>query len=162
MHARCSAPIVLPLSNPTSRVEATPAEILAWTEGAALVATGSPFDPVSIGGRSVPIAQCNNAYIFPGIGLGALAARADTITDTMLMAASRALAENSPLGVNGEGALLPRLADVRELSQSIAIAVARQAQIDGVALSSSEEAVRESVRRNFWYPRYRRYRRAAF
>ncbi|MES1926660.1 NAD-dependent malic enzyme [Salinisphaera sp. T31B1] len=162
MHSHCAHPFVMPLSNPTSKVEATPAEILEWTDGAALVATGSPFDPVEIGDRTIPIAQCNNAYIFPGIGLGVVAAQARRVTENMIMSASRALAEMSPLGVDGEGALLPPLERVRELSQSIAVAVARQAQADGVALKSSEDAIRESVARNFWYPRYRRYRRAAF
>ena len=162
MHAHCAHPLVMPLSNPTWKVEATPQEILDWTHGDALVATGSPFDPVTVGEEQRPIAQCNNAYIFPGIGLGVIAARATRVTDEMLMAASRALAENSPLAINGEGALLPPLDAVRELSQAIAVAVAKQAQLEGVALKSSDEAIRESVERHFWYPRYRRYRRAAF
>ena len=162
MQKHCEYPFIMPLSNPTSHVEATPEDILNWTDGKALVATGSPFDPVSINGRTIPIAQCNNAYIFPGIGLGVVAARASRVTDKMIMAASRALAENSPVARTGEGALLPRLSRVRELSEHIAFAVARQAQEEGVALQSSEEMVRESVKRNFWYPRYRKYRRAAF
>lgn len=162
MYSHCEQPFVMPLSNPTSRVEATPEEILDWTEGQGLVATGSPFKPVVMNGRSIPIAQCNNAYIFPGVGLGVIAARASRVTDEMLMAASRALADSSPLADNDQGALLPALSEVRELSQSIALAVGRQAQADGVALASSDEALRASVERNFWYPRYRRYRRAAF
>ncbi|MBO9470801.1 NAD-dependent malic enzyme [Endozoicomonas sp. G2_2] len=162
MHAYCAHPLVMPLSNPTWKVEATPQEILDWTNGDALVATGSPFDPATVGDEQRPIAQCNNAYIFPGIGLGVIAARASRVTDEMLMAASRALAENSPLAMHGEGALLPPLEAVRELSQAIAVAVARQAQAEGVALKSSDDAIRESVARHFWYPRYRRYRRAAF
>lgn len=162
MHDQCKHPFVMPLSNPTSRVEATPEEILTWTDGDALVATGSPFDDVEFGDRTIPIAQCNNAYIFPGVGLGAVAANASKVTDEMLMAASRALAENSPLAYSDTGALLPALSDVRDLSKAIALAVARQAQADGVALSSSDEAIEASVERNFWFPRYRRYRRAAF
>ncbi|WP_348767259.1 NAD-dependent malic enzyme [uncultured Salinisphaera sp.] len=162
MHQHCSNPLVMPLSNPTWKVEATPEEILDWTHGEALVATGSPFDPVAVGDEKRPIAQCNNAYIFPGIGLGVIATGAAHVTDGMLMAASRALAENSPLGTTGEGALLPALSDVRELSQSIAFAVAKQAQADGVALTTSDETIVERVERHFWYPRYRRYRRAAF
>ncbi|AWN16817.1 NAD-dependent malic enzyme [Salinisphaera sp. LB1] len=162
MHSQCKHPFVMPLSNPTSRVEATPEEILTWTDGDALVATGSPFDDVEINGRTIPIAQCNNAYIFPGVGLGVIAANAWKVTDEMLMAASRALAENSPLAHSDTGALLPALSDVRELSKAIAFAVAKQAQKDGVALSSSDEAIQASVERNFWFPRYRRYRRAAF
>ena len=162
MHAGCAHPFVMPLSNPTSRVEATPEEILTWTNGDALVATGSPFKDVVIDGRRIPIAQCNNAYIFPGVGLGVIAAQAKKVTDEMLMAASRALAENSPLATSDSGALLPPLSEVKALSKAIAYAVARQAQKDGVALGSSDEAIRNSVERNFWFPRYRRYRRAAF
>lgn len=162
MHRQCQHPFVMPLSNPTSRVEATPEEILTWTDGDALVATGSPFDDVELDDRKIPIAQCNNAYIFPGVGLGVIAANASKVTDEMLMAASRALAESSPLAHSDTGALLPALSDVRDLSQAIAIAVARQAQADGVALSSSDEAIQAAVERNFWFPRYRRYRRAAF
>lgn len=142
--------------------EAKPQDILDWTRGEALVATGSPFDPVEINGEKRPIAQCNNAYIFPGIGLGVVAARARRVTSNMFMAASRALAENSPLGVDGEGALLPALGQVRELSQSIAVAVAKQAQADSVAPRTSEKAIQRNVERNFWYPRYRHYRRSAF
>ncbi|MBS64548.1 NAD-dependent malic enzyme [Salinisphaera sp.] len=162
MHRHCSNPLVMPLSNPTWKVEATPEEILDWTDGQALVATGSPFDPVAVGDEKRPIAQCNNAYIFPGIGLGVIATGAAHVTDGMLMAASQALADNSPLGTTGEGALLPALSDVRELSQSIAFAVAKQAQADGVALKTSDETIAERVEKHFWYPRYRRYRRAAF
>lgn len=162
MHRHCSHPTVMPLSNPTWKVEATPQEILDWTHGDALVATGSPFDPVTVGDEKRPIAQCNNAYIFPGIGLGVVATKATQVTDAMLMAASKALAEQSPLGTNGEGALLPRLNKVRELSQSIAFAVAKQAQSDGVALKSSDDSIYERIEKQFWYPRYRRYRRAAF
>ncbi|HET7313285.1 NAD-dependent malic enzyme [Salinisphaera sp.] len=162
MHSQCKHPFVMPLSNPTSQVEATPEEILTWTDGDALVATGSPFDDVELGGRKIPIAQCNNAYIFPGVGLGVIASHATKVTDEMFMAASRALAENSPLADSDTGALLPALADVRDLSRAIAFAVAKQAQKDGVALSSSDETIEQSVDRNFWFPRYRRYRRAAF
>jgi len=162
MHTHCAHPFVMPLSNPTSKVEATPQEILDWTDGQALVATGSPFEPATVGDEQRPIAQCNNAYIFPGVGLGVIASRASRVTDAMLMAASRALAENSPLGVDGEGALLPPLKRVRELSRSIAFAVAKQAQQDGVALQSTDDSIRQRIQRNFWYPRYRHYRRAAF
>ncbi|MDA3922209.1 MAG: NAD-dependent malic enzyme [Salinisphaera sp.] len=162
MHRHCEHPFVMPLSNPTSRVEATPEEILTWTQGAALVATGSPFKPVELGGRKIPIAQCNNAYIFPGVGLGVIAARASRVTDKMLMAAAQVLAEHSPLADNDKGALLPALASVGELSRAIAFAVGKQAQEEGVALASSDDVLRASVKRNYWYPRYRRYRRAAF
>lgn len=161
LHENCPNPLVMPLSNPTSRVEATPQEISDWTDGQALVATGSPFPPVKIDDRQVAIAQCNNAYIFPGVGLGVVATNASRITDGMLMAASNALANGSPIVQRGEGALLPALGDIRELSKAIAFDVGKQAQEDGVALRSSDEALREAIERNFWYPRYRQYRRRA-
>ncbi|MBL3558569.1 NAD-dependent malic enzyme [Marinobacter sp. JB05H06] len=160
MHAGCSQPLVMPLSNPTSRVEATPADILAWTNGDALVATGSPFKPVELNGKTYPIAQCNNAYIFPGIGLGVIAAGASRVTDTMLMAASDALARQAPIVQQTGERLLPDLASIQEISRNIAFDVARQAQEDGVvALRSDEDTIRRTIERNFWRPQYRRYLR---
>jgi len=161
MYAHCKQPLIMPLSNPTSRVEATPAEVLAWTEGNALVATGSPFAPVDINGRTLNIAQCNNAYIFPGIGLGVVAAKATRITDAMLMAASNALAECSPVVTGTGDAVLPPLKDIQAVSKKIAVAVAKQAQADGVALETPEALLLQSIERNFWFPRYRFYRRSA-
>ncbi|WP_213880708.1 NAD-dependent malic enzyme [Pseudomonas sp. dw_358] len=159
MHSHCAQPLIMPLSNPTSRVEATPAEILQWTDGQALVATGSPFKPVKLGDREIHIAQCNNAYIFPGIGLGVVAAKATRITEEMLMAASNALAECSPV-VTGEGdAVLPPLKDIQQVSRKIAFAVARQAQKQSVALETTQEQLHAAIERNFWMPRYRAYRR---
>jgi malate dehydrogenase (oxaloacetate-decarboxylating) len=161
MYSYCKQPFIMPLSNPTSRAEATPEQIMHWTEGKALVATGSPFADVEMDGRTIPIAQCNNSYIFPGVGLGVIASNAAQVTDNMLMAASEALAQNSPLAHSDTGSLLPPIAEVRELSQAIAFAVAKQAQLDKVALKSSDAAIHKSVERNFWFPRYRWYRRAA-
>jgi len=161
MHANCAKPLVMPLSNPTSKVEATPEEILRWTDGNALVATGSPFAPVEINGRSVPIAQCNNSYIFPGIGLGVIAAKATRVTDKMLMAASNALAECSPMVTGLGDAVLPPLKDIQAVSRKIALAVARQAQADNVALETTEEMLLAAIDRNFWVPAYRSYRRKA-
>jgi len=161
VYAHCPTPLIMPLSNPTSRVEATPADVLAWTDGNALVATGSPFAPVEINGRTLPIAQCNNAYIFPGIGLGVVAAKATRITDAMLMAASNALAECSPVVTGTGDAVLPPLKDIQAVSKKIAVAVAKQAQADGVALETPEEQLLQAIERNFWFPRYRFYRRSA-
>lgn len=159
MHKHCAKPLVLPLSNPTSKVEATPEEILRWTDGQALVASGSPFAPVEINGRTIHIAQCNNSYIFPGIGLGVIASKASRVTDNMLMAASNALAECSPI-VTGQGdAVLPPLKDIQAVSKKIAVAVAKQAQADGMALEISDEMLSASIERNFWMPNYRTYRR---
>ena len=162
LHAGCPRPLVLPLSNPTSRAEATPQEILTWTNGEAMVATGSPFAPVELDGKTYPIAQCNNVYIFPGVGLGVIAAGASRVTDGMLMAASNALAEHAPVVKKGEGALLPALSDIREITRHIALKVGLQAQADGVAPGIDQEKLTASIERNFWYPGYRKYRRRSF
>ncbi|KHS75148.1 malate dehydrogenase [Pectobacterium brasiliense] len=162
MHKHCARPIVMPLSNPTSRVEARPEDIIRWTEGSALVATGSPFAPVSYQGKIFPIAQCNNSYIFPGIGLGVLASGAKRITDGMLMAASRALADCSPLANNGEGALLPDLSDIQQVSKRIALDVGKAAQLQGAAVVTSADALQKAIEHNFWQPQYRSYKRTSF
>ncbi|MBD2816444.1 NAD-dependent malic enzyme [Xenorhabdus sp. Flor] len=162
MHKHCERPIVMPLSNPTSRVEARPEDIITWTEGQALVATGSPFSPVQYEGQEFPIAQCNNSYIFPGIGLGVIAAGAKRVTDDMLMAASRALADCSPLAQTGSGPLLPLIDDIQNVSRKIAKEVAKKAQIQGVATVTSEDALEEAIERNFWKPEYRVYKRTSF
>ncbi|MDY4368328.1 NAD-dependent malic enzyme [Pectobacterium brasiliense] len=162
MHKHCARPIVMPLSNPTSRVEARPEDIIRWTEGAALVATGSPFAPVNYQGKVFPIAQCNNSYIFPGIGLGVLASGAKRITDGMLMAASRALADCSPLANNGEGALLPDLSDIQQVSKRIALDVGKAAQLQGAAVVTSADALQKAIDHNFWQPQYRSYKRTSF
>ena len=161
MHKHCPRPIVMPLSNPTSRVEATPQDIITWTDGQALVATGSPFAPVQWQDKIFPIAQCNNAYIFPGIGLGVIASGASRITDEMLMAASATLAEHSPLVKNGEGLVLPELKDIQIVSREIAFAVAQTAQQQGVAVVTSVKALHQAIDENFWKPEYRAYRRTS-
>ncbi len=153
-------PIVLPLSNPTSQCEAFPEDVLKWTDGKAIVATGSPFDPVELKGKRYPIAQCNNAYIFPGIGLGVLASKAKRVTENMLMASSEALAESSADFPGDE--LLPPLSAIREVSLKIARAVAKQAMADDVAVTISDEALEEKIKQNFWTPHYRSYRRTSF
>ncbi|WP_319536804.1 NAD-dependent malic enzyme [uncultured Vibrio sp.] len=162
MHKHCKRPIVFPLSNPTSRVEATPNDIIRWTNGEALVATGSPFAPVVHEGKTYPIAQCNNSYIFPGIGLGVLAVNAKRVTDEMLMESSRALATCSPLAINGHGALLPPLEEIHLVSKKIAFAVAKKAIEQGVALEITDEALHVAIEQSFWQPVYRRYKRTAF
>ena len=161
MHKHCPRPIVMPLSNPTSRVEATPQNILSWTDGEALVATGSPFAPVTLKGKQYAIAQCNNSYIFPGIGLGVIASGASRVTDEMLMAASETLAKHSPLVNNGEGPVLPELKDIQTVSRAIAFAVGKVAQEQGVAVKTSAEALLQAISDNFWLPEYRNYRRTS-
>ncbi len=162
MAAHQPQPIIFPLSNPTSRVEAKPEDIIRWTQGKALVATGSPFAPVVFQGKEYPVAQCNNAYIFPGIGLGVVASGASRVSDEMMMAASKALAENSPLVLQHSGSLLPDLGDIQQVSKAIAFAVAQTAQSQGYALETSEEALRLLIEKLFWRPEYRDYKRTSF
>ncbi|MFZ4832637.1 NAD-dependent malic enzyme [Rouxiella sp. Mn2063] len=162
MHKHCERPIVMPLSNPTSRVEAHPADIISWTDGAALVATGSPFAPVHYKDKVYPIAQCNNSYIFPGIGLAVVASGATRVTDGMLMAASRALADCSPLATDGVGSLLPEVNDIQGVSKCIAMEVGKAAQLQGVAMVTSEDALSKAIEHNFWSPQYRSYKRTSF
>lgn len=162
MQAQCEHPLILPLSNPTSQAEAQPVDLLRWTSGKAMVATGSPFPPVDMGDKVIDIAQCNNSYIFPGVGLGVIVAKATRITDTMMMAASRALAGESPLAVTGSGALLPLLDDIRQVSKVIAKAVIIQAIEDGVALPIPMDLIDEKINHQFWEPEYREYRRTSF
>ncbi|MFV5463159.1 NAD-dependent malic enzyme, partial [Acinetobacter sp. 207] len=142
--ANCERPIVLPLSNPTSQVEAFPADILEWTEGKALIATGSPFEPVNYQGKLYNISQCNNSYIFPGIGLGVIAAGATRVTDSMLIASSNALADCSPLLQDPNADLLPDLNEIQQVSKFIAFRVAKAAMDAGVAAVMSDEALREA------------------
>jgi malate dehydrogenase (oxaloacetate-decarboxylating) len=136
--------------------------VLRWTSGKAFVATGSPFSPVDIGGEKISIAQCNNSYIFPGLGLGVIASKASEVTDNMMMAASRALAETSPLASQGEGELLPRLSNIREISKVIAEAVFKQAIQDGVAVAIPEDLIMKKIQSQRWEPEYREYRRTSF
>jgi malate dehydrogenase (oxaloacetate-decarboxylating) len=148
-------PIIFPLSNPTSRVEATPADLLAWTDGRALVASGSPFEDVSYGGTTFSIAQNNNSYIFPGIGLGALAVKANRISDEMIMAAARALSECAPVLGDPKGSLLPDLQDLRQVSRRIGLAVAREAYKQGFAHPTvAEEEIERLLDEKQWEPRY--------
>jgi malate dehydrogenase (oxaloacetate-decarboxylating) len=147
-------PIIFPLSNPTSRAEATPADLIEWTDGRAVIATGSPFDDVSYGGRRFPIAQCNNSYVFPGLGLGVLAVGAQRVSDAMFMAAAYALADCSPARHDPDGLLLPPLSESRRVSRTIALAVAAAAQDGGLA-APCEPAERERlIDVKMWQPRY--------
>ncbi len=162
LNSHCEHPIILPLSNPTSHVEAVPADIIRWTEGKALIATGSPFAPVNYQNRIYHISQCNNAYIFPGIGLGVIAAQATRVTNAMLIASSAALADCSPKLQDPQADLLPDLDSIKDVSKFIAFHVAKAAINDGVAPAISDEQLRESIERNFWKPAYREYRRVPF
>ncbi len=158
MAAHCERPIVMPLSNPTSLSEADPADLLAWTEGRALVATGSPFAPVTVGGQSFSVAQANNALVFPGLGLGAIVAGARRVTPPMIRAAAVAIADAT--GEAGPGAaLLPPIDTLRQTSASVAAAVARAAVLDGVARPGTDSvSVGEAIAAAMWEPAYRRLR----
>jgi malate dehydrogenase (oxaloacetate-decarboxylating) len=161
MKKHCKLPIIFPLSNPSRQVEATPQQVIEWTDGKVIVATGSPFKPVEYKGKTYPIAQCNNSYIFPGIGLGVIVAKASLISDEMLMAASAALAEASPLAATGQGELLPALGEIAQLSRKIAFDVAKIAMQQNLALEVSDEILKERIERNFWMPEYRPYKRVS-
>ncbi len=154
MAGHADRPIIFPLSNPTSRAEATPADLIAWTDGRALIATGSPFDDVTYGGRRIPIAQCNNSYVFPGLGLGAVAVGARRVSDAMFMAAARALVDCSPAHRDPAGALLPPLAESRRVSRVIALAVAAAAQREGLAVHRQAEDLERILDAKMWEPRY--------
>ncbi len=160
--ANTEHPIVLPLSNPTSRVEATPQEVMNWSRGRAIIATGSPFAHTTFNGQSFEVSQCNNSYIFPGIGLGVLAARARGISDNMLMAASQALADISMEYEKAPGAILPPIKVIKEISKKIAYEVALQAVQDKLALPITAENLQRRLEANFWLPEYRNYRRTSF
>lgn len=150
MHSYCNTPIILPLSNPTSRAEAVPEDLIKWTNGNAMVATGSPFEPVHYENRIIEIAQCNNAYIFPGMGLGVLISGAKRVTQNMFLSASKELASLA----SAEGRLLPDINDIRKVSKAISIAVATTAIADKVAspqLTHDLEAKTETL---FWEPEY--------
>ncbi len=161
MSAHVEKPIVFPLSNPTVLAEAMPKDVIEWTDGKAIVATGSPFDSVEHKGRSHPIAQCNNSYIFPGVGLGVIASRAKRITENMLIAASEALADSSPGIEDSSQGLLPPLHEIRGLSKVIARRVGRQAMADGVARERTELALDKAIEENFWEPQYHDYLRTS-
>jgi malate dehydrogenase (oxaloacetate-decarboxylating) len=154
MARKASRPIIFPLSNPTSKSEAKADNLIRWTDGRALVATGSPFAPVSYGGRTIPIAQCNNVYIFPAMGLGVVASGARCVTDAMMLAAARALAGNSPALKDSSASLLPPLTDIRRVAAQIAIAVGIEAQKDGLAPKLPENELRQRVMEAQWTPAY--------
>ncbi|HLO35763.1 MAG TPA: NAD-dependent malic enzyme, partial [Candidatus Deferrimicrobium sp.] len=152
--AGTSRPVVLPLSNPTSKVEATPVDILRWSEGRAIVATGSPFDAVDVDGRSVAIGQANNVFIFPGLGLGAIAAEARIISDRMFLLAARALAAAVTADRLASGGIYPHVDDLRAVTRSIAIAVAREAIDAELALVRPDTDVEALIDAAMWWPDY--------
>lgn len=153
-------PIIFPLSNPTRLHEADPKDINNWTEGKALIATGSPFPPVKYNGKEYEIAECNNSTCFPGIGLGTVLSRSKLLTDKMLVSAVKALAELSPALQDPDKALLPDVADVRAVSVKIASAVIKSAKVDGLArvedIPDNDDDLEEWVKEQMWRPEYRK------
>ena len=154
MASYADRPMIFPMSNPTSRAEAVPEDLIRWTDGRALIATGSPFEPVYYNGKCYPIAQSNNSYIFPGMGLGILAVKARRVSDDMFMVASVALSECSPALADPQAALLPPLDHIRAVSRSIAVAVARQAQAEGLAQQTTAEELENLIDATSWEPQY--------
>ena len=159
MASKVERPIVFPLSNPYDRAEAVPEDLIRWTDGRALVATGTEFPPVSLKGRAFKIAQCNNFYIFPAVGLAVRASEAKRVTDRMMVAAAEALG-NFSLGddANADTQLLPPIENMRDVAIQIALMVGLQAQQDGVAQVMSEGDLRERVQQRFWTPQYLGYK----
>jgi malate dehydrogenase (oxaloacetate-decarboxylating) len=158
MAAGTQRPVIFPLSNPTSRSEATPADLMTWSEGRAVIGTGSPFSAVNWRGTAVPIDQTNNSYVFPGVGLGILSVNARRVTDSMFMAAAKALAELSPARHSRSGRLLPPVTELRSVSVAVAKAVALQAIADGVADRLESGTLDRRILSNVWEPVYLPYR----
>ena len=150
MAAGVARPIVMPLSNPTLRAEAIPADVLSWTEGRALVGTGSPFAPVDWHGRSTAVPQVNNVYVFPGVGLGVVASEASQVTDDMITAACLAVAEAAA----SHGLLVPPIEESPEVAEVVALAVARQAVADGVAPARDDDELAARIAAARWRPEY--------
>ena len=160
MAGQVERPIIMPLSNPTSRSEARPQELADWTEGRALVATGSPFPPMRLHtagspDREMPVAQCNNVYIFPGIGLAVTAVRATRVTDSMLTVAAAAVADAATIHEDQHGALLPARTSLADTATSVARAVAKAAVEDGVAPKLTDAEIDDALRATRWIPAYR-------
>lgn len=154
MAAHAPRPIIMPLSNPTSRSEARPQDLADWTQGQALVATGSPFPPMKVGEASIPVAQCNNVYIFPGMGLAVTAVQATRVTDAMMTAAAVAVSSHASIHRDSRGALLPDGAHLVDTATTVARAAARAAVADGVAPEQSDAQIAEAIERTRWRPEY--------
>ncbi len=158
MAKHCERPVIFPLSNPTSRSEATAQDLMDWTGGRALISSGSPFAPALVDGKPVSITQTNNSYIFPGLALGIISAQARRVTDKMIMAAAKELVHHVPTRTDRNASLLPPIADARPLSRFIALAVGRQAIADGQSDLDDGELQRQ-IEANIWEPVYVPYER---
>jgi malate dehydrogenase (oxaloacetate-decarboxylating) len=154
-------PVIFPLSNPTARSEATPQDLLTWTDGRAIVGTGSPFPPVTYGGETWQVDQTNNSYIFPGVGLGVLAVGARRVTDRMFEVAARTLASVSPARAAGASArqLLPPVTELRAVARLVAQAVGRSAREEGLCEPMDDAQIDARIDAKMWRPAYAPYRR---
>jgi len=159
MSSTCERPIILPLSNPSRQIEATPEHLLNWTKGLAIIATGSPFTPVEYQGQQYIIPQCNNSYIFPGFGLAVVAGGITRVTDEMLVVASEQLAQASPMLRAGKGALLPPLTEIAALSKKMAFAISKIGQQQDIAPKMTDDVLIAAIEKQFWLPVYRKYSR---
>jgi malate dehydrogenase (oxaloacetate-decarboxylating) len=159
MAKHADRPAIFPLSNPTSRSEATPEQLLAWTNGRALIGTGSPFAPVQIDGKSFHIDQTNNSYVFPGLALGIIASKAKRVSDAMIMTAAKTLAELSPTRKDKTASLLPPIAESRKIALLVAEGVAHRAIKDGLAGVPDHKSFKDELSASLWSPVYVPYER---
>ena len=159
MAKHTARPVIFPLSNPTSRSEAIPQDLMDWTEGRALIGTGTAFPPANVGGKQIHIAQTNNSYIFPGLALGILASKARRVTDTMVKAAAAELVRHLPTQKDKSASLLPPISEARQLGALIGLAVGKQALEDGQAQVSDEAALQRELQAMIWEPAYVPYQR---
>jgi malate dehydrogenase (oxaloacetate-decarboxylating) len=158
MAANVARPVIFPLSNPVSRSEATPQDLETWSEGRAVIGAGSPFPPIMRHGKHVTVDQTNNAYVFPGVGLGVLAVGARRVSDNMFKAAAAALADVSPARLDPAANLLPAVADLRSVAVAVAQAVAKAARDDGLCEPLDDESIARRIAGKMWEPTYRPYR----
>ena len=157
MCKNCDKPIIMPLSNPTSKSEAEPKDLINWSDGKALVAAGSPFDPVDYKGRKIRISQGNNAFVFPGLGLGVIASKAKRMSDKMIIAAANSLSSCSPMRKDKDAPMLPDFDVIQEVQEKVALAVAEQARSEGLAGVDARCDLKDEVKRHIWKPLYHKY-----
>jgi malic enzyme len=161
MAKHVATPVVFPLSNPTSKTEASPGDIVTWSDGRALVATGSPFNPVSYAGRTHVIGQANNTFVFPGVGLGVILSGAHEVTDKMFLVAAQTLADQVTSERLSQGALYPKASELRRVSRAIAIRVIQEARDSGIGRAYHDDQIDAAVDAAMWYPAYTHYRLAS-